>query len=263
MECIWRDEFDGNELDLNVWEIQHGTGAKLGLKGWGNNEAQFYHADNVTVRDGLLRIEARQEVRDCPVEGRRAYTSGRIRSTGATGFSTQYGRIEARIKLPAGNGLWPAFWMLPTHSPYGGWPMSGEIDIMEAKGRTPARSSGALHYGSRWPHHTYSHFDHAFPPGADITDFNRYAVEWEADEIRWYVNDTLIGTERKWWSRRPDAAENYPHLAPFDQPFHIVLNLAVGGSFDPQGSKAMHAGDFPAVMLVAYVRVYVDFKKVE
>ncbi|MCL2603876.1 MAG: family 16 glycosylhydrolase [Defluviitaleaceae bacterium] len=257
---VWSDEFDGDALDLGVWEVMTGTGAQFGLTGWGNDEAQYYHADNVTVADGMLRIEARSENRSSPTEGRRSYTSGRIRSTGTPGIgegvSFLYGRVEARIKLPAGNGMWPAFWMLPTDSPYGGWPMGGEIDIMEAMGRFPGRSSSAIHFGTEWPGNTYTHNVYNFPEGQSITDFNVYAVEWEPGRIRFYVNDTLTWTQTGWWSRHPDEEANFPFPAPFDQPFHILLNLAVGGGFDPQGSQNMNTFDFPAAMYVDYVRVY-------
>jgi glucosylceramidase len=257
---VWSDEFDGDTLDLSVWEIMTGTGAQFGLTGWGNYEAQYYHGDNITVANGFLRIEARSQNRSSPGEGSRSFTSGRIRSTGTPGygdgFSVLYGRIEARIKLPKGNGLWPAFWMLPTDSPYGGWPMGGEIDIMESMGRLPGRVSGALHFGTAWPNNTYAHSVFNFPPGQDITDFHVYAVEWDPEEIRWYVNDRLYFVRSSWWSRGPGAEANYPFPAPFDQPFHILLNLAVGGRFDPVGSESINTFDFPAAMYVDYVRVY-------
>jgi len=257
---IWSDEFDGDELDLSVWEIMTGTGAAFGLTGWGNYEAQYYHADNITVTDGKLRIEARSQNRSSPGEGSRSFTSGRIRSTGTPGYgdgiSVLYGRIEARIKLPVGHGLWPAFWMLPTDSPYGGWPIGGEIDIMEAMGRLPYRSTSAIHFGRHWPNNTYNHSSFEFPEGQSIADFNVYAVEWEPGEMRFYVNEHHFWTQTQWWSRDMDVSGNFSHPAPFDQPFHILLNLAIGGHFDPEGTSGLDPSIFPVAMYVDYVRVY-------
>ena len=257
---IWSDEFDGNQLDLSVWEIMTGTGAAHGLTGWGNYEAQYYHADNITVSDGFLRIEARHETRSSPGEGRRSYTSGRIRSTGTPGYgdgiSVLYGRIEARIKLPVGYGLWPAFWMLPTNSPYGGWPVGGEIDIMEGMGRRPYRSTSAIHFGRSWPNNTHTHAAFDFPDGQSIADFNVYAIEWEPGEIRWFVNEYHFWTQTSWWTRHSNNAANFMNPAPFDQPFHILLNLAIGGWFDPTGTDNLDSSIFPVAMYVDYVRVY-------
>ncbi|MBO5388642.1 MAG: glycoside hydrolase family 16 protein, partial [Lachnospiraceae bacterium] len=126
-ELVFADEFDGNSLDTNIWSYQNGTGAEYGLNGWGNEEEQYYTSDNLSVGDGTLTIEAKKES-----IGGKTYTSSRIRSLaeGNQGFSTTYGRIEAKIKMPAGDGIWPAFWMLPSTDDYGTWASSGEIDIM-------------------------------------------------------------------------------------------------------------------------------------
>ena len=126
----WHDEFDGNSLNMNYWSYQEGDGSQYGIPGWGNSEQQYYSQDNVSVNNGALKITARRENK-----GGKAYTSARIRTANKVAFT--YGRIEAKIKLPPYQGLWPAFWMLPDTATYGNWPNSGEIDIMEAKGRLP------------------------------------------------------------------------------------------------------------------------------
>lgn len=248
---VWNDEFDGESLDRTKWDYQYGNGGEYGISGWGNNEWQYYlgRPENVSVEDGKLVITACKEDN--------IYTSGRIRTITNQGevlFSTAYGRLEARIKCPVGEGLWPAFWMLPVdESVYGRWAASGEIDIMEAKGRLPEQFSGAAHYGWTWPDNVSSHEEYTFEGGRDITDFHVYAIEWEAEEIRWYVDDICYFTLDKWYSKN-SKGEAFPEGAPFDKPFYILLNMAVGGNFDPQAdvSKA----EFPARMEVDYVRVY-------
>ena len=252
---IWSDEFDGDSLNLNYWEIMTGTGGAFGLTGWGNDEAQYYHGDNISVENGFLRIEARIENRSSPGERASRYTSARIRSIGPEAPQILYGRIEARISMPQGAGLWPAFWMLPINSPYGGWAASGEIDIMEVMGRLPRRSSGALHFGGGWPNNVYDHGATDIPDGRNITDFNVYAIEWEPEQIRWYVNDLNFFNMTRWHSQ-DENGERRPFPAPFDVPFHVLLNLAVGGHFDPQGTAALNDAIFPAYMYVDYVRVY-------
>ena len=135
----WHDEFDGNSLNMNYWSYQEGDGSQYGIPGWGNGEQQYYSQDNVSVNNGALKITARRENK-----GGKAYTSARIRTANKVAFT--YGRIEAKIKLPPYQGLWPAFWMLPDTITYGNWPNSGEIDIMEAKGRLPNETSAAIHF---------------------------------------------------------------------------------------------------------------------
>ncbi len=246
----WCDEFTGEGdnvnaqgLDLDKWGVQTGTGTEYGLEGWGNGELQYYREENARVEDGRLLIEARNN----SYEGA-DYTSARLRTEPT--FSQTYGRFEAKIKLPEGEGLWPAFWMLPQDDVYGGWAASGEIDIMEAKGRLPDQSSGAIHYGGQWPDNTYTHGEYDFPEGRDITDFNVYAIEWEEDEMRWYVNDTLFFTAKLWHT------EGHDYPAPFDQDFHLLLNLAIGGHFDEYRTPPDSLFDEPVVMEVDYVRVY-------
>jgi len=251
---VWSDEFDGkgtnldtNGVDLDKWGYQLGTGSQYGLDGWGNNEQQYYRAENIAVEDGVLKVTAQQE----QFEGK-PYTSGRL-FTDPT-FSQTYGKFEARMKLPAGEGLWPAFWMMPQDSVYGVWASSGEIDIMEARGRLLGEIGGALHYGGTWPNNKFAAKTYHFPEGEDITDYHVYGLEWEPGELRWYVDGELYQTINNWDSWGEDQPAKYAFPAPFDQPFYMILNLAVGGNYD--GGREPGASDLPAEMLVDYVRVY-------
>ena len=248
---VWNDEFDGDALDLTKWDYQYGNGGEYGNSGWGNNEWQFYmgREENVRVEDGRLIITAMKEGN--------VYTSGRIRTITNDGyvlFSTTYGRIEARIKCPIGDGIWPAFWMLPVDdSIYGTWAASGEIDIMEAKGRLPQQFGGAAHYGQSWPNNTYSNQEYVFEEGTDITDYHLYSIEWEPDEIRWYVDGECYFTMTDWYAKNAKG-EEYGGGAPFDVPFYILLNMAIGGNFDPEADTK--STEFPVQMEVDFVRVY-------
>jgi beta-glucanase (GH16 family) len=250
MELDWSDEFDGAELDLTKWSYQLGTGSSEGLTDWGNNEKQYYRAENAVVRDGMLVITARRES-----YGGKGYTSARITTRGAKGanpglYNTTFGRIEARISLPPIVGMWPAFWMLPQASPYGGWASSGEIDIMEAKGRLPNCFAGTIHYGGGWPNNTYSSIgDKYYAAGTGNCEaFHTYAIEWTATKIEWFLDGTAVGNKTNWYS---SAA---PMPAPFDVPFYLLLNLAVGGNFD--GNREPPADFQEAEMKVDWVRVY-------
>ena len=246
----WCDEFTGEGenlndfgVDLDKWGFQLGTGSQYGLNGWGNNEAQFYREENARVEDGRLIIEARLES-----HGGMSYTSARLYTKPT--FSQTYGRFEAKIKLPVGDGLWPAFWMMPQDDVYGGWAASGEIDIMEAKGRYPNQSIGALHFGGSWPNNTHTHEVYHFPTGQSIADFNVYAIEWEEGVIRWYVNEVLFKTSTSWHT------QGHAFPAPFDQDFYLLLNLAIGGSFDGGILPPNSLFDEPVLMEIEYVRVY-------
>ncbi|MCR2823784.1 carbohydrate binding domain-containing protein [Lederbergia panacisoli] len=248
-KLVWEDNFDGNELDGSKWNITTGNGHAEGIPGWGNEEKQYYQKENLKVEDGKLIIEGKKEsVSD--KYGSYNYTSGLIDTRGK--FSQKYGKFEAKMKLPKGQGYWPAFWMMPEHDVYGGWAISGEIDIMEAAGARPNIVGGAIHYGGQWPNNTYTAKDYIFPEGSDNTEFNVYSLEWEPGEIRWYVNGELYQKLNNWHAT--DANGNkYSYPAPFDQEFHIILNLAVGGWYggDPDGTTV-----FPGNMEVEYVRAY-------
>ncbi len=240
---VWSDEFDGTELDLTKWEPQIGDGCAEGICGWGNNELQYYQAENAVVSNGTLKIIAKKErVKN------KAYTSARIRTKGLADFT--FGRFEARIKLLTGQGLWPAFWMLSTNEPYGGWPQSGEIDIMEMLGQEPEKAFGTIHYGDPYPNNQFQGTDFVLYNQTYDQDFHEFAVEWEPGVIRWYVDDNLYQTLTS-----NDVA---PYNWPFDagNQMHFLLNVAVGGNLpgSPDNSTP-----FPSQMEVDYVRVYDTF----
>ncbi|MGP1272462.1 MAG: family 16 glycosylhydrolase [Phycisphaerales bacterium] len=241
---IWADEFDGTALDPAKWEYQLGDGSAFGIPGWGNNELQYYRdvPANASVSSGSLKITARAES-----FGGKSYTSARIRT--ANRFEFTYGRIEGRIRLPSTTGIWPAFWMLPTASPYGGWAAGGEIDIMESVNFAD-RIYGTIHYGGPFPANVKAGGQYA--PGTDFSQgFHVYTVEWDPNQMRWYVDGILYKTiDREVWYST--AAQTNPR-APFDQDFHLLLNVAVGGNFpgNPNGSS-----QFPQTMEVDWVRVY-------
>lgn len=252
-ELVFSDEFEGNELNRDVWSYQNGTGAEYGLNGWGNDEEQYYTSDNLRVDNGTLTIEAKKE----SVDGKN-YTSGRIRSLAEDnqGFSTTYGRIEAKIKMPAGEGIWPAFWMLPSTDIYGTWASNGEIDIMEARGRLTNQVLGTIHYGETWPNNKSAGVTYELPDNGSITDYHLYALEWDVDSLTWYVDGVEIKKITNWYAKGSGNAANYAYPAPFDAPFHIVLNMAVGGTFDGGRRPADSIFEQPVEMDVDYVRVY-------
>ncbi len=248
---LWSDEFNDNGLNSDNWNIETGDGSQYGIPGWGNNELEWYSADNIAVEQGNLVITAMQQE-----SNGYAYTSGRLRTDNK--LDIKYGRIEARIQVPPGQGLWSAFWMLPTDSRYGGWASGGEIDILEAVNQSTGsldQIHSTLHYGMAWPLNVNS--TQSFDIAA-AEDFHTYAIEWEQDDIRWYIDDLHFATvtSSHWWSYYYDDLDpgyvSAPN-APFNQDFHLLLNLAVGGNLPgaPDGSTV-----FPAQMLVDYVRVY-------
>jgi beta-glucanase (GH16 family) len=238
---VWSDEFDGTEVDRSKWSFQLGDGTEAGLPpGWGNNELQYYRAENARVKEGFLILTAKEE----PFGGRR-YTSARLRSVGKGDWT--FGRMEMRARMPIGRGVWPAFWMLPSNAVYGTWAAGGEIDIVEYIGSEPTRILGTLHYGGPWPRNVYSTTAYFLPAESFHDDFHVFAVEWEYGEIRWYVDDTLFATRTSWFST------GGPYPAPFDVDFHLLLNLAVGGNL-PGSPDAPTS--FPQDLVVDYVRVY-------
>ncbi len=239
-QLIWADEFNDASLDTSKWTFE------VNGNGGGNNEEQYYtdRPQNAHLENGCLVITASKEEFTGP-DGTRRYTSARLTTQGKADW--MYGRFEARIKLPTGQGIWPAFWMMPAKSVYGGWARSGEIDIMEFIGSQPDTVHGTLHYGDRWPGNVSSG-GKLTRPGEDFSlDFHVFALEWDAHEMRWYVDEQLYQTQTRWHA----AGERYP--APFDQPFYLILNLAVGGNWP--GSPA-HDTVFPQSMIVDYVRIF-------
>ncbi|MFA5481142.1 MAG: glycoside hydrolase family 16 protein [Bacilli bacterium] len=242
-ELYWEDDFDGSSLNTANWSYMLGNGSDYGIPGWGNNEAEWYKRENISLEDGKLVITAKKET-----VGSYNYTSGRLRTAGKV--MTKYGRIEARIALPEIDGMWPAFWMMPEDNYYGGWPNSGEIDIMENRGREYDITSGALHFGSPHQYETKN----KILRDSYIGDYHIYAIEWKQTEICWFVDDHnfFTVTSDKWFSSTANPVDN-PY-APFDQDFHILLNLAVGGNFS---GGVMPPNDFvSADMFVDYVRIY-------
>jgi beta-glucanase (GH16 family) len=238
-QLTFSDEFEGpagSLPDTTKWSFALGGG------GWGNGELQLYtdRPDNAALDgQGNLVITARAET--TPQTG---FTSARLTSKGK--FQQQYGRFEARLKLPAGRGLWPAFWLLGGDVDTAGWPSCGEIDVMEERGATPWRVTGAVHGpGHSGGNALIAAFDApARTPLSD--DFHVYAAEWGADEIRFYVDDRLYHTVLA--TRMPPTARWV-----YDHPFFLLLNLAVGGSY---GGPPDATTVFPQAMLADYVRVY-------
>ncbi len=236
---VWADEFEGTTVDTSKWEFMIGTGADYGVPaGWGNGELQYYRSENAEVEGGSLRIIAKSE----PYHGS-DYTSARLRTRGIGDFT--FGRVEARIRMTSGQGLWPAFWMLPTDEVFGGWPRSGEIDIMENIGSEPSTVHGTLHFGTPHPDHRFTGTSFSLPGERSFADdFHRFAVEREPGVIRWLVDDILYST------RTPSDLGEHPW--PFDERFHLLLNVAVGGHW-PGTPDATTS--FPQTLEVDFVRV--------
>lgn len=240
-ELVWSDEFDYEGLpDDSKWSYDVGDGCP-DLCGWGNNEKQYYtqnRVENAQVQDGHLTITARKE----SYKGG-GYTSARLLTRNKRAWT--YGRIEVKAKLPSGRGTWPAIWMLPEEWVYGGWPSSGEIDIMEHVGHEPNRIYATAHTEA---------FNHA--DGTQNTDtlrvpdaehrFHRYSIEWTPDAITWFVDDEQYAI----FKNRGQTYREWP----FDQPFHLILNIAVGGNWG--GQEGIDDTIWPQEMVVDYVRVY-------
>lgn len=278
---VWADEFEGDTLDAGNWTFE------VDCLGGGNAERQCYteNPENLFLGDGNLNIVA------LPATGQaQPYSSARINSAGKADF--RYGRIEMRAKLPEGQGSWPAFWMMPTDSVYGTWPRSGEIDIMEAvnlKTVDPRDGSdqrsvyGTLHYGKAFPNNDSSGTEFIFPAGTNpADDFHTYAIEWQEGEIRWYVDDYLYAVQKRsvlalsaggevlgsfkhrgWYSEYIEQGtgllKTFYDDSPFDEDFHLILNLAVGGNWPENVNElGIDADAFTngQSLVVDYVRVY-------
>ncbi len=242
-ELVWSDEFNGAELNRNDWNVE------LHDPGWVNAEWQEYvdSEENIYLEDGKLVIKPIKDTD--PTTGKATYTSGRVNTQGKNDFT--YGYFETRAKVPEGMGYLPAFWLMATdENVYGQWPRCGEIDIMEVMGQSTDTLHGTIHYGN--PHNqsqgTYKSTGSSFSD-----DFHTFAVEWEPGKISWYVDGQLYHTESDWHSTTEGLGTlTYP--APFDQPFYIILNLAVGGSWVGYPDETT---DFEnAKYEIDYVRVY-------
>ena len=243
----WSDEFssaNGSAPDATKWTYDLGGG------GWGNQELESYtsRTQNVQIQNGNLVITALQENYTGSDGIARNYTSARLKTQNL--FTQAYGRFEARIKIPKGQGIWPAFWMLGNDISQNGWPKCGEIDIMENIGREPGIVHGSLHGPSSVAHTSDSTSTVSLPPGKSYSDdFHIYAVEWEPGTVRFYVDSDNYATftQAQW----PGGGQWV-----FDHPFFMIINVAVGGVWpgSPDAST-----QFPQQMLVDYVRVYSKF----
>ena len=241
---VWGDEFsgpDGSLPDPNKWTYD------IGGKGWGNQELESYtkRLENARIEKGNLVITALRETYTGADGLTRDYTSARLKTQGL--FSQAYGRIDARIKIPEGQGMWPAFWMLGEDISSVGWPRCGEIDIMENVGKEPGTVHGSLHGPSTERPTSDLTSIFSLPGGQKFADeFHLYAVEWEQNLVRFYVDSNLYASFDS--SQWPAGGKWV-----FDHPFFIILNLAVGGNWpgSPDASTK-----FPQSMLVDYVHVY-------
>lgn len=237
-KLVWNDEFNKAGMpDETKWSYD-----TIGNSwSWGNNEKQFYTVrkpENVFVKNGVLTIVAlKDSVEDKP------FTSARLVSKGKGDWL--YGRFEIRAKLPTGRGTWPAIWMLPTEKTYGGWPASGEIDIMEQVGNDPFTIHATAHT-KKYNHIINTQKTNKMTVPTATTEFHNYILEWEKDEYRIFVDDTLLFT----FKNEGSGFEAWP----FDQQFHMILNLAIGGNWG--GNKGIDMSIFPVQMEVDYVRVY-------
>lgn len=238
----WEDDFSGSELNREDWNVE------LHDPGWVNNELQAYvdSEENIYLENGNLVIKP---VESKNADGTVSYTSGRVNTQNKQDF--KYGIFEARVKVPEGQGFLPAFWMMPTdENLYGQWPRCGEIDIMEVLGNDTDKSYGTIHYGNP---HSESQGSCQLSSGSFSEEYHDFAVEWEPGQISWYVDGKLIHTENDWYTATEGQGEiTYP--APFDQPFYIILNLAVGGNWPGNPDETTDIAN--AALYVDYVRVY-------
>jgi len=266
----WSDEFDGSALDRSKWDFD------VDCWGGGNNERQCYtdKPGNAAVADGRLVITARKEKATGPAfplsqrgdpakakaEANRGFTSARLVTRGKAAWT--YGKIEVRAKLPQGQGTWPAIWMLPENSHYGTWAASGEIDILEAvnlgvrcdtcAGGIENRILGTLHFGGQWPDNKHQGDETTLPEPID--GFHVFGIVWEKGKIVWTVDGkpyaTRVASE---WS----SSGSSDPAAPFDRPFHLILNLAVGGGLaEDRGLKGVDESGYPKKMEIDWVRVW-------
>jgi beta-glucanase (GH16 family) len=227
---VWEDDFEGNALSSN-WT------AEIGAGGWGNNESQYYRKENATVANGYLTITAKKE----SFSGS-AYTSSRLITKGKKEF--KYGRIDIRAKLPKGQGIWPALWMLGGNISTVGWPACGEIDIMEMIGGSNREKTvhGTVHWSNDGAHAQYGG-SKTLSSGMYPDKFYVYSIEWNSTHIKWYIDDVLFHTI----DITPSG------LSEFHEPHFFIFNIAVGGNWPgyPDGTTV-----FPQTMVVDYVRVF-------
>ncbi|WP_164118539.1 glycoside hydrolase family 16 protein [Sphingorhabdus sp. Alg239-R122] len=269
-QLVWSDEFEGTEIDRAKWTFD------VDCWGGGNEEQQCYRDDpqNAAIEDGKLIITARREEHTGPAypphmrgnvenpdaQATKPYTSARLTTRGKQ--SWKYGRIEVRTKLPQGQGTWPAIWMLPEGNSYGGWAASGEIDIMEAvnlgvdcddcPGGKESTVLGTLHFGTEWPDNALNSSEIYVP--AVLDGFRTFGIVWSPGRIEWSIDGQVYAVKEadSWWSANSKEAD-----APFDQPFHLILNLAIGGGLpEERNGGGIDTGGFPKHFEIDWVRVW-------
>lgn len=270
MRLAWSDEFDQPAIDPAKWSFD------VDCWGGGNDERQCYtdSQQNARIVDGRLVITALRQratgpalpsthpekAADPDAKATRSFTSARLTTRGKAAW--RYGRIEVRARLPQGQGTWPAIWMLPEGSTYGGWAASGEIDILEAvnlgvpcaicPGGKENTILGTLHFGGVWPKN--AHKGDETPAPEALEGFHTYSIDWEPERIVWRIDGRIFAerTVGDWWS----AGSASPG-APFDQPFHLIVNLAIGGKLaETRGIGGVSARDFPKRLEIDWVRVW-------
>lgn len=243
-KIIWQQQFTNGATDFSDWNFRIGNDlldneGNAIHPGWGNGELQFYtdKRSNAYIDEHGLHICARRETTQ---QGDRtfAYTSARLDTRDR--FSFCYGKLTVRAKLPVGQGLWPAIWLMPQEQVYGPWPASGEIDILEAKGRLPQRIFGTLHYGKDWENKRIDEFSYMFEQGS-INSFHDYGLEWTERSIRWLIDGHCYAEKQL-----------DPLTMPFNEAFYLVVNLAVGGWFD---NVEVEEGALPATMTISHIVV--------
>lgn len=273
-ELVWSDEFSGTELDRKKWKPEKSCW------GGGNNERQCYtdRTKNIRVSGGLLYLTALEErftgpdrppeIASMPNPNKtQPFTSGKIRTRKLASWT--YGKFEFRAKVPKGQGTWPAVWMMPADDHYGGWPLSGEIDILEAvnlgatcdecKGNVGEnRTLSAIHFGDKAPKNEHVHQRVALPDQAlPSDDFHIWTLEWGKGLMRFYLDNKLYWevTPDQWNTASPRAKSN--PVAPFDKPFYIMANLAIGGKLSEENNdKGIIMNSVPAEFLIDWIRVY-------
>lgn len=230
-KLVWEEDFSGNTLNEEVWNFELGNGCP-NVCGWGNNERQVYTKNNHELKDGMLHITAKREGD--------SYTSTRITTAGKKEFT--YGYMEVRAKLPQGQGIWPAFWMLGGNIKQAGWPLAGEIDILEYVGKNPHMVYTSLHTQD-------SHGETINTRKTEFTDieegFHIFAIDWTKDSITFYVDDAPV------YTFAPE--EKTEAVWPFHKPFYFLVNMAVGGNF---GGPEVDDSIFPQTYILDYIRVY-------
>ena len=234
----WADEFNATTLEGNTWTMESGDGCPA-LCNWGNNELEYYtnNTNNLLFQDGKMLIEAKAET-----FGGKNYTSVRMKTQDKKPF--KFGRIDIRAILPKGKGLWPAFWLLPQENVFGGWPKSGEIDMMELVGSEPAKVLGTLHYGPG-PGSISITKNKVLPTGSFNDQFHVFSLEWKEDQIQWLIDGEVFSTINK----ADIGNNNYP----FNEKFYLLVNLAVGGNLPGNPDAGTY---FPQWLIVDYIRVY-------